>query len=103
MAVCDLRCGSSEEDPQGFCQIWTHEHVRTQGFDQHTYQRGYMDLVLYGRRIQQCADMGVSSMKLNYRGGESSQHPRIVSFIREAAELGFVDIIERRDHGIGGV
>ena len=24
------RCGSSEEDPQGFCQIWTHEHIRTQ-------------------------------------------------------------------------
>jgi len=41
-------------------------------------------------------------MKLNYRG-EPSLHPRIVSFIREAAELGFVDIIERRDHGIGGV
>jgi len=29
VAVCDLRCGSSEEDPQGFCQIWTHEHIRT--------------------------------------------------------------------------
>ena len=42
VAVCDLRCGSSEEDPQGFCQIWTHEHIRTQGFDEHTYQRGYM-------------------------------------------------------------
>ena len=25
VAVCDLRCGSSEEDPEGFCQIWTHE------------------------------------------------------------------------------
>ena len=61
VAVCDLRCGSSEEDPQGFCQIWTHEHIRTQGFDEHTYQRGYMDPVLYGRLIQQCADMGVSA------------------------------------------
>ena len=66
--MCDLRCGSSEEDPQGFCQIWTHEHIRTQGFDEHTYQRGYMDPVLYGRLIQQCADIGVSSIKLNYRG-----------------------------------
>jgi hypothetical protein len=92
VAVCDLRCGSSEEDPQGFCQIWTHEHVRTQGFDEHTYQRGYMDPVLYGRMIQQCADLGVSSVKLNYRG-EPSLHPRIVSFVREAAALRFPDIM----------
>ena len=62
VAVCDLRCGSSEDDPQGFCQIWTHEHIRTQGFDQHTYQRGYMDPVLYGRLIQQCADIGVRAI-----------------------------------------
>ncbi len=92
VAVCDLRCGSSEEDPQGFCQIWTHEHIRTQGFDEHTYQRGYMDPVLYGRLIQQCADIGVSSIKLNYRG-EPSLHPRIVSFVREARALGFPDIM----------
>lgn len=92
VAVCDLRCGSSEDDPQGFCQIWTHEHIRTQGFDQHTYQRGYMDPVLYGRLIQQCADAGVSSIKLNYRG-EPSLHPRIVSFVREAAMLQFPDIM----------
>jgi hypothetical protein len=92
VAVCDLRCGSSEEDPQGFCQIWTHEHIRTQGFDSHTYQRGYMDPVLYGRLLQQCADMGTSSIKLNYRG-EPSLHPRIVSFVREASLLGFPDIM----------
>jgi MoaA/NifB/PqqE/SkfB family radical SAM enzyme len=92
VAVCDLRCGSSEEDPQGFCQIWTHEHIRTRGFDEHTYQRGYMDPVLYGRLIQQCADLGVSSIKLNYRG-EPSLHPRLVSFVREAASLGFPDIM----------
>jgi CDGSH-type Zn-finger protein len=92
VAVCDLRCGSSEEDPQGFCQIWTHEHIRTQGFDEHTYQRGYMDPVLYGRLLQQCADIGVSSIKLNYRG-EPSLHPRIVSFVREAHALGFPDIM----------
>lgn len=92
VAVCDLRCGSSEDDPQGFCQIWTHEHIRTQGFDEHTYQRGYMDPVLYGRLIQQCADSGVSSIKLNYRG-EPSLHPRLVSFVREAAALGFPDIM----------
>ena len=100
MAVCDLRCGSSEEDPQGFCQIWTHEHIRTQGFDEHTYQRGYMDPVLYGRLLQQCADIGVSSIKLNYRG-EPSLHPRIVSFVREAAGLGFPDIM-MNTNGNGG-
>src|SRR2546427_5719064 len=100
VAVCDLRCGSSEEDPQGFCQIWTHEHIRTQGFDEHTYQRGYMDPVLYGRLLQQCADAGVSSIKLNYRG-EPSMHPRIVSFVREAAGLGFPDIM-MNTNGNGG-
>lgn len=92
VAVCDLRCGSSEEDPQGFCQIWTHEHIRTIGMEDFTYQRGYMDPVLYGRMIQQCADMGVRSVKLNYRG-EPSLHPRIVSYVREAAQLGFPDIM----------
>jgi hypothetical protein len=92
VAVCDLRCGSSEDDPQGFCQIWTHEHIRTQGFDEHTYERGYMDPVLFGRLIQQCKDMGVSSVKFNYRG-EPSLHKHIVSFVRTASELGFPDLM----------
>ncbi len=92
VAVCDLRCGSSEEDPQGFCQIWTHEHIRKLGFDEHTYKRGYMDPKLYTALLRQCAEMGVSSIKLNYRG-EPSLHPEIVSFVHQAAELGFPDIM----------
>lgn len=92
VAVCDLRCGSSEEDPQGFCQIWTHEHIRTRGFKEHTYIRGYMDPELYHRLIHECAEIGVSSIKLNYRG-EPSLHPEIVAFVRTAAELGFADIM----------
>ena len=92
VAVCDLRCGSSEADPQGFCQIWTHEHVRTKGFGDYTYKRGYMDPALYYRLIRECADIGVSSIKLNYRG-EPSLHPEIVEFVRTAAELGFSDIM----------
>jgi hypothetical protein len=99
-AMCDLRCGSSESDPKGFCQIWTHEHIRMQGMSQYTYQRGYMDPVLYGRLIQQCVDLGVSSIKLNYRG-EASLHPEIVSFVRTAAELGFADIM-LNTNGNGG-
>src|SRR5262245_3720732 len=59
-----------------------------------------MDPVLYGRMIQQCADAGVSSIKLNYRG-EPSLHPRIVSFVREAASLGFPDIM-MNTNGNGG-
>ncbi len=99
-AMCDLRCGSSEEDPKGFCQIWTHEHIRNQGLEQYTYQRGYMDPVLFGRLIQQCADAGVSSIKLNYRG-EASLHPMIVAFVRTAAELGFPDVM-LNTNGNGG-
>src|SRR5207247_10353086 len=68
--------------------------------DEHPYQRGYMDPVLYGRLVQQCADAGVSSIKLNYRG-EPSMHPRIVSFVREAAGLGFPDIM-MNTNGNGG-
>jgi hypothetical protein len=100
VAVCDLRCGSSEEDPKGFCQIWTHEHIRTQGFDEHTYQKGYMDPRLYDRLIHQCADMGASSIKLNYRG-EPSLHQEIVSFVRLAHRLGFPDVM-MNTNGNGG-
>ncbi|MFQ5790972.1 MAG: radical SAM/SPASM domain-containing protein, partial [Acidobacteriota bacterium] len=100
VAVCDLRCGSSEEDPQGFCQIWTHEHIRTQGFNEHTYLRGYMDPQLYDRLLRECAEMGVSSIKLNYRG-EPSLHPEIVDFVRKAAGLGFPDIM-MNTNGNGG-
>ena len=100
VAVCDLRCGSTEENPEGFCQIWTHEHIRKLGFDEHTYKRGYMDPKLYETLLQQCADMGVSSIKLNYRG-EPSLHPEIVSFVRRAAELDFPDIM-MNTNGNGG-
>jgi hypothetical protein len=100
VAVCDLRCGSSEEDPQGFCQIWTHEHIRKLGFDEHTYRRGYMDPKIYRELLKQCADMGVSSIKLNYRG-EPSLHPEIVSFVALANELRFPDIM-MNTNGNGG-
>lgn len=100
VAVCDLRCGSSEQDPEGFCQIWTHEHIRKQGFDEHTYRRGYMDPKLYRDLLHQCADLGVSSIKLNYRG-EPSLHPEIVSFVQQAADLGFPDIM-MNTNGNGG-
>ena len=100
VAVCDLRCGSTEDDPQGFCQIWTHEHIRTLGFSEHTYQKGYMDPKLYEFLLQQCADMGVSSIKLNYRG-EPSLHPEIVSFVSQAADHGFPDIM-MNTNGNGG-
>ena len=100
VAVCDLRCGSSEADPKGFCQIWTHEHIRKQGFDEHTYQRGYMDPKLYESLLEQCAEIGVSSLKLNYRG-EPSLHPEIVSFVRQAAALQFPDIM-MNTNGNGG-
>jgi molybdenum cofactor biosynthesis enzyme MoaA len=59
-----------------------------------------MDPVLYGLLIQQCADIGVSSIKFNYRG-EPSLHPRIVSFIREANALGFPDLM-MNTNGNGG-
>ncbi len=100
VAVCDLRCGSSEGDHQGFCQIWTHEHIRTEGFNEHSYKRGYMDPAVYRQLLRQCAEIGVSSIKLNYRG-EPSLHPEIVDFVRQAAEAGFPDIM-MNTNGNGG-
>ncbi|MCU0240879.1 MAG: radical SAM protein [Vicinamibacteria bacterium] len=100
VAVCDLRCGSSEDDPQGFCQIWTHEHIRTQGLEDYTYKRGYMDPALFGRLLQECVDMGASSIKLNYRG-EATLHPEIVEFVQSAARLGLPDIM-LNTNGNGG-
>ena len=44
-----------------------------------------MDPKLYSGLLRQCAEMGVSAIKLNYRG-EPSLHPEIVSFVRQAAE-----------------
>jgi hypothetical protein len=44
--------------------------------------------------------MGVSSIKLNYRG-EPSLHPEIVSFVRQASDLGFPDIM-MNTNGNGG-
>src|SRR3990170_3141499 len=82
VAVCDLRCGSSEEDPQGFCQIWTHEHIRTEGFKDHTYRKGNMDPVLYDRLIAECVDIGVSSIKLNTNGtGRARKDPTLFADI----------------------
>ncbi len=44
--------------------------------------------MLYGRLLRQCADIGVSSIKLNYRG-EPSLHPEIVSFVPERRSWAF--------------
>jgi MoaA/NifB/PqqE/SkfB family radical SAM enzyme len=51
-----------------------------------------MDPKLYHRLLHECADIGVSSIKLNYRG-EPSLHPAIVDFVSKASELEFPDIM----------
>jgi MoaA/NifB/PqqE/SkfB family radical SAM enzyme len=51
-----------------------------------------MDPAVYHRLIGECADMGVSSVKVNYRG-EPALHPEIVDFVRTAAELEFPDVM----------
>jgi MoaA/NifB/PqqE/SkfB family radical SAM enzyme len=51
-----------------------------------------MDPTLYDRLLHECADIGVSSIKLNYRG-EPSLHPEIVDFVEKASEIGFPDIM----------
>jgi MoaA/NifB/PqqE/SkfB family radical SAM enzyme len=100
VATCDLKCGSSLSDPTGFCQIWTHEHVRKLGFGEGAYKRGMMD----PRKFYQLADaakkIGVKSVKLNYRG-EPTLHPEIIEFVKYLSDLGFQDIM-MNTNGNGG-
>jgi len=98
-AVCDLRCGSTEADPKGFCQIWTHEHTRTLGFAQKTWKPGLMDPKLYRLLIKEAERIGVKSVKLNYRG-EPSLHPQLIRFVALASDK-FVDVM-LNTNGNGG-
>jgi hypothetical protein len=98
-AICDLRCGATLADPKGFCNIHTHEHIRTQGFKDKTYKPGLMDPKLYYQLMLDAYDLGVQSIKLNFRG-EPTLHPEIISFIAEADGL-FLDIM-MNTNGNGG-
>lgn len=99
-AICDLRCGGDNS----FCQIWTHEHLRTEGFKDKRgpgiYTPGLMSPHLYFLLLDEAAEVGVKSLKLNYRG-EPSMHPEIVNFVEEARDYNFVDIM-MNTNGNGG-
>lgn len=97
--ICDLRCGSSEEDPKGFCNVWAFETVRTQGFKDKTYRAGLMNPVLFYRLLHDAADLGVRSVKLNFRG-EPTLHPEILNFVYEAH--GLFDDVMINTNGNGG-
>ena len=93
VATCDLRCQ--------FCNIWTHEHIRTQGFrDNRAYPAGFMDPQLFNNLSVDAAAFGVKSIKLNYRG-EPTLHPEIVRFVSALSNQPFVDIMIN-SNGNGG-
>jgi len=101
-AKCDLKCGSTLEDPKGFCQIWTHEHIRKQGFDAHTWKPGLMSPELFCGIVEEASDLRhVRSIKLNYRG-EPTLHPDIVDFVDYASNLGTFADIMINTNGNGG-
>lgn len=84
-AQCDLHCP--------FCQVWTHEHIRTQGFKENrNYAPGFMHPDDYLNLIEDAAQNGVQSVKLNYRG-EPTLHPEIINLVRGASNAGFADIM----------
>jgi hypothetical protein len=101
VAVCDLRCGATKENPTGFCQIWTHEHQRKLGFEG-VRKPGYIDGNLFYELLDVAHEHEVKSLKLNYRG-EPSLHEDIVTFVEEAASptFDFVDIM-MNTNGNGG-
>jgi hypothetical protein len=99
-AVCDLKCGSNLKNPDGFCQIWTHKHIRKEGFKNHIYKPGMLSPDDYYRVLYEAVQSSVESVKLNFRG-EPSLHPYIVEFTQKAAFEGFIDIM-MNTNGNGG-
>jgi hypothetical protein len=106
VATCDLKCGSNQKNPEGFCQVWTHEHIRKLGFEDKHYNRpdhipkGMMDPYKFYNLVSEARDAGVMSVKLNYRG-EPSLHPDIDTFVLFCAKEGFEDIM-MNTNGNGG-
>lgn len=99
-AVCDLRCGSTLKDPEGFCQIHTHEHLRKEGFKNNRYKPGMISPEDYYKLIHDAIANNVQSVKLNFRG-EPTLHPYIEEFVLKAAFEGFIDIM-MNTNGNGG-
>lgn len=71
-SVCNLRCP--------FC-AGTHE----------PYPQGFMDVADYTRIIDEGAEKGLCSVKLNFRG-EPLLHPRIADMVAYAKKKGLVDV-----------
>ena len=55
------------------------------------YQRGFIDMNLYKKIIDEGVDNGLFSIKLSLRG-EPMLHPKIIEMIRYAKEKGIIDI-----------
>ncbi len=103
VATCDLKCGSNAKNPEGFCQIWTHEHIRKLGFGDRTDRtmpRGMIEPRKFYQVINAASKIGVKSIKLNYRG-EPTLHPHIEDFVRYCHLAGFTDIM-MNTNGNGG-
>lgn len=100
VATCDLKCGSSLSNPTGFCQTWTHEHVRKLGFGEGAHKKGMMEPRKFYQLVDAAKKVGVLSVKLNFRG-EPSLHPEILEFVEHCSALGFVDIM-MNTNGNGG-
>lgn len=99
-ATCDLKCGSNLTNPEGFCQVWTHEHLRKEGFSRRKFKPGFMDPADFYSIINDADDLGVKSVKLNFRG-EPTLHPYIEEFVFKAASTGFADVM-LNTNGNGG-
>lgn len=54
------------------------------------FTKGYMDFVLAQKALFQAHNIGVSSIKFNYRG-ESTMHPNYTYLTRFSKDLGFID------------
>ena len=70
--ACNLRCP--------FC-ITTHAK----------FKKGFMDIGLYKKIIDEGSEKGLYSLKLNWRG-ESLLHPRLFEMISYAKEKGIIDV-----------
>lgn len=54
--------------------------------------KGFMDMVLYKKIIDEAAEKGLCSMKLNYRG-EPLLHPKIADMVKYAKDKGIMEVM----------
>lgn len=79
-SICNLRCP--------MCMVT----VELEKGSESRLKKGLMDWDLYTKIVDEAAEIGVSSIKLNWRG-EPTMHPRLADMVRYAKEKNILDVM----------